>query len=273
MMDLDAELPKGISYSQARLWHQCMLAWAYRYAWRVDADAPDSYRFGSAMHEAFATGYETLAAARTTNQYPTHERIEQLALESLGEAWEKHLVDWATNDYDYAQDIVRHEFRPDHLTELVQRGGVIAAEQFLRRDVTCANSDGEKRTVPVTVKIDLVLAYGDGVEIRDHKFGRRRNAEVDKQLHTYAHVWQLEHPDQPVHMLSLSFPNDDALVQAAPNPAAARDTLTWLADTRDEILRAHPDHAWPSNPGPACERCDHRHVCPYAALALDLDAT
>lgn len=249
------------SPSKLDVYKNCARRYRYRYVDKISRrrKTPETV-VGTAVHAAFEELYQRVSGGRV----PTLAEAQSLYAQALAEEWDETVPlkdarftkeDWTKVGSDCVELYHRAHAPFDE-------DRTVAVEKRVGFPLTV-----EENEYRIEGFVDRLSLAPDGTfEIHDYKTAKtlpsQEHADADWQLALYEIAVRREWPDAKAVRLKWHYVRHGATLTSV-RDAAARARL--LDDVTRTVAAIKHDHEFAPNPGPLCDWCEYRDLCPVFA--------
>lgn len=260
--DANIHIPDKISFSQIAAFSTCPLQYKYAHIIGVPSYGKHQMSFGKSMHNALQAFMERIVASNAAHQATLFNASnDAVALPTLKDLLDMYDRSWI--DEWYPDDATRDEYRNRGM-EIMKEFYRIAKEnpplpKFIEKGFTL-KVDG----ILVKGRIDRVDDVNGGVEIVDYKTGQPKEKldwDDRRQLILYAIAAEESFvPPLVVKKLTYYYLESNTAVSFEPKDAEKEKLKLQIRESMAKIRES----TFAATPGPHCQYCDFKDICPYA---------
>ncbi|MDE2142611.1 MAG: PD-(D/E)XK nuclease family protein [Elusimicrobia bacterium] len=265
---MEEDRSSKFSPSKLDVYKNCARRYQYRYVDKISRrrKTPETV-VGTAVHAAFEELYGLVSGGKV----PTSAEVRALYRAALSEEWDDTVqlkdLRFTKDDWIKVGDDCVELYYAAHAPFNEDR--TVAVEKRVGFPLTV--DDGEYRIEGFVDR--LSLAPDGAFEIHDYKTAKtlpnQEHADADWQLALYEIAVRREWPDTKDVRLKWHYVRHGKILTSI-RDAAARERL--LADVTATISAIKHDHEFLPNPGPLCDWCEYRDLCPVFAHPVKVAA-
>jgi len=265
---MEEDRSSKFSPSKLDVYKNCARRYQYRYVDKISRrrKTPETV-VGTAVHAAFEELYQLV----TGGKVPALAEVQALYEKALADEWDEtvQLKDARFTKENWIKvggDCVELYYKA-HAPFNEDR--TIAVEKRVGFSLTV-----EENEYRIEGFVDrLSLAPDGAIEIHDYKTAKtlpnQEHADADWQLALYEIAVRREWPDAKAVRLKWHYVRHGATLTSV-RDAAARERL--LDDVAKTVAAIKHDHEFVPNPGPLCDWCEYRDLCPVFAHPVKVAA-
>lgn len=258
---MEEDRSSKFSPSKLDVYKNCARRYRYRYVDKISRrrKTPETV-VGTAVHAAFEELYQLVSGGKV----PALAEVRAFYAKALAEEWDEtvRLKDARFTKEDWTKvggDCVELYYQA-HAPFNEDR--TIAVEKRVGFSLTV-----EENEYRIEGFVDRLSLAPDGTfEIHDYKTAKtlpnQEHADADWQLALYEIAVRREWPDAKAVRLRWHYVRHGATLTSV-RDAAARERL--LDDVAKTVAAIKHDHEFAPNPGPLCDWCEYRDLCPVFA--------
>ncbi|MFA6018286.1 MAG: ATP-dependent DNA helicase [Patescibacteria group bacterium] len=260
--DAQIHIPDKISFSQIAAFSSCPQQYKYAHIIGVPSYGKHQMSFGKSMHNTLQRYMERIIANKIAMQASLFDsELHQITKPSLHEFMEMYDAAWI--DEWYPDSATRDDYKERGQKYLKEYFAIMAlnppSPKFLEKGFTLKVGD-----VLVKGRIDRIDDVEGGVEIVDYKTGTPKvKLEWDdrRQLVLYAIAAEESFtPPLVVKKLSFYYVESNTAVSFEPTDKDREKLKMQIHATMEQIRTS----LFEATPGPHCQYCDFKDICPYA---------
>ena len=256
------------SPSKLDVYKNCARRYQYRYVDRIARrrKTPETV-VGVAVHAAFEELYQWVSGGKS----PSLAEVQAVYAKNLDEEWDETVAikdpRFTKEDWKKVGGGCVELYYNAHAPFDEDR--TIAVEKRVGFPLTV-----EGREYRIEGFVDRLSLAPDGAfEIHDYKTAKslpsQEHADADWQLALYELAVRREWPDAPAVRLKWHYVRHGKTLTSVRDAAARERLLAAVAETVSAIKR---DHEFAPNPGPLCDWCEYRDLCPVFAHPVKIAA-
>ncbi len=265
---MEEDRSSKFSPSKLDVYKNCARRYQYKYVDRIARyrKTPETV-VGTSVHAAFEELYGLVSGGKI----PTLDEVQAFYLKALASEWDETI------------QLKDARFTKENWTKV----GADCVELYYKAHAPFS----EDRTIAVEKRVGfplkvedneyriegfvdrLSLAPDGAFEIHDYKTAKtlpsQEHADADWQLALYELAVRREWPDARAVRLKWHYVRHGATLTSVRDDAARARLLEDVSKTIAAIKR---DHEFAPNPGPLCDWCEYRDLCPVFAHAVKIAA-
>ncbi len=255
-------IPDKISFSQIAAFSNCPQQYKYAHIIGVPSYGKHQMSFGKSIHNTLQHFMERIMANNAVMQATLFgAESERVAMPSLHDLLEMYDAAWI--DEWYPDSATRDDYRARGRAYLKDYYASITKQppspKYLEKGFTLKVGD-----VLVKGRIDRIDDVEGGVEIIDYKTGTPKTTlawDDRRQLVLYAIAGEESFtPPLVVKKLTFSYIESNTVVSFEPTEKDKEKLKLQIRETMEQIRTS----TFTATPGPQCQYCDFKDICPYA---------
>ncbi len=257
-------VPDKISFSQIAAFSNCPQQYKYAHIIGVPSYGKHQMSFGKSVHDTLQRFMERILANTALMQSSLFGApSERVAMPTLHDLMEMYDAAWI--DEWYPDSATRDDYRERGRIYLKEYYAMLVknppSPKYLEKGFTLKVGD-----VLVKGRIDRIDTVPGGVEIIDYKTGSpKKTLDWDdrRQLILYAIAGE-ESFVPPLHVKKLTFYyiESNTAVSFEPTDKDKEKLKLQIRETMERIRTS----TFEATPGPQCQFCDFKDICPYAKI-------
>lgn len=262
--DATIHIPDKISFSQIAAFGTCPLQYKYAHIIGIPSYGKHQMSFGKSIHDTLQHYMERIMISKAAHQATLFGSATQsISLPTLQDFMQLYETSWI--DEWYPDEKVRDQYREDGrgiLKEFYQSTlNAPPSPKFLEKGFTLKVGD-----ILVKGRIDRIDDVDGGIEIIDYKTGEPKTKltyEDKRQLLLYALAAEQSFmPPLVVKKLTFQYLNPKGTIALSFEPTE-KDKAKLVDDIQSTMEKIRTS-SFEANPGPQCNYCDFKDICPYA---------
>lgn len=260
--DVHIHIPDKISFSQIAAFSTCPQQYKYAHIIGVPSYGKHQMSFGKSMHNTMQHIMERIIASKASMQSTLFGgESERISVPSLRDVLEMYESSWIDEWYPDVptQDDYKERGREYLKTYHAQIVSCPPSPKYLEKGFTLKIGD-----ILVKGRIDRIDDVEGGVEIIDYKTGSPKTTlgwEDRRQLVLYAIAAEESFlPPLVVKKLTYYYLESNTPVSFEPTEKDKEKLKLQIRETMEEIRKS----TFEATPGPHCQYCDFKDICPYA---------